>query len=312
MSALPLPLPWQETLWDNLNSSIEQQRLPHAILISGASGIGKLRLAKALAQRLLCTAEMTKYACGSCKGCKLLAAGNHADITYLEPEDLGKPIKIDPVRALCESLSKTAQQGGWKVAIIAPAETMNNNAANALLKNLEEPRPKTLLILVSHRPSLLSATIRSRCQKINLPIPDRASASQWLTEVTGDQSAVDKVLFLAAGKPLLALDYLQSDNLKQRQQFEELVGQVRRADISPLSAAQQCQKLDCSESLDWFSSYVHRLAVTELVEQPKPALFNFSDKLLQTRSWVATNNPNEQLLWEELFMDWLMVFSTPR
>ena len=66
MSALPLPLPWQETLWDNLNSSIEQQRLPHAILISGASGIGKLRLAKALAQRLLCTAEMTKYACGSC------------------------------------------------------------------------------------------------------------------------------------------------------------------------------------------------------------------------------------------------------
>ena len=308
-----LPLPWQETLWETLNTSIEQERLPHALLISGPSGIGKLRLAKALAQHLLCTAEMTKYACGSCKGCQLLAAGSHGDITYLEPEEPGKPIKIDPVRALCESLGKTAQQGGWKVAIIAPAETMNNNAANALLKNLEEPQPKTLLILVSHRPSQLSATIRSRCQKISMPIPDTAVANQWLTEVTGDQSAVDKVLFLAAGKPLLALDYLQSDNLQQRQNFEQLIAEVRAGDISPLEAAQQAQKLDSTESIDWFSSYVHRLATTDLAGQPIPALFSFSDKLLQARNWVVSgNNPNPQLLWEELFMDWLMVFAARR
>ncbi|MDG1819245.1 MAG: DNA polymerase III subunit delta' [Porticoccaceae bacterium] len=308
-----LPLPWQETLWETLNTSIEQERLPHALLIRGPSGIGKLRLAKALAQHLLCTAEMTKYACGSCKGCQLLAAGSHGDITYLEPEEPGKPIKIDPVRALCESLGKTAQQGGWKVAIIAPAETMNNNAANALLKNLEEPQPKTLLILVSHRPSQLSATIRSRCQKISMPIPDTAVASQWLNEVTGDQSAVDKVLFLAAGKPLLALDYLQSDNLQQRQNFEQLIAEVRAGDISPLEAAQQAQKLDSTESIDWFSSYVHRLATTDLADQPIPALFSFSDKLLQARNWVVSgNNPNPQLLWEELFMDWLMVFAARR
>lgn len=308
-----LPLPWQETLWDTLNSSIENDRLPHALLISGPSGIGKLRLAKALAQHLLCSAEMTKYACGSCKGCQLLAAGNHDDITYLEPEEPGKPIKIDPVRALIESLSKTAHQGGWKVAVFAPAEAMNNNAANALLKNLEEPQAKTLLILVSHRPSLLSATIRSRCQQIAMPIPDTAIASQWLTEVTGDQSAVDKVLFLASGKPLLALDYLQSDNLQQRQNFEELVANVRAGDVSPLDAAQQCQKLDTSQTIDWFSSYIHRLATTDLVDKPIPALFSFSDKLLQARSWVISgNNPNLQLLWEELFMDWLMVFASRR
>lgn len=282
-------------------------------MISGPSGIGKLRLAKALAQHLLCNAEMTKYACGSCKGCQLLAAGNHDDITYLEPEEPGKPIKIDPVRALIESLSKTAHQGGWKVAIFAPAEAMNNNAANALLKNLEEPQAKTLLILVSHRPSLLSATIRSRCQQIAMPIPDTAIASQWLTEVTGDQSAVDKVLFLAAGKPLLALDYLQSDNLQQRQSFEELVANVRAGDVSPLDAAQQCQKLDTGQTIDWFSSYIHRLATTDLADKPIPALFSFSDKLLQARSWVISgNNPNLQLLWEELFMDWLMVFASRR
>ena len=308
-----LPLPWQETLWDSLNSSIDNGRLPHAILISGPSGIGKMRLAKALAQHLLCQAEMTKYACGSCKGCQLLAAGSHDDISILEPEEPGKPIKIDAVRGLIDSLSKTAHQGGWKVAIFAPAEAMNINASNALLKNLEEPQSKTLLILVSHRPSLLSATIRSRCQQIPMPIPDTAIASQWLTEVTGDQSAVDKVLFLAGGKPLLALDYLQSDSLQERQNFEELVANVRAGDISPLDAAQKCQKLDASQTIDWFSSYIHRLATNDLADKPIPALFGFSDKLLQARNWVDSgNNPNLQLLWEELFMDWLMVFAARR
>jgi DNA polymerase-3 subunit delta' len=272
-----------------------------------------MRLAKALAHHLLCQAEMTKYACGSCKGCELLAAGNHDDMKWLEPEEPGKPIKIDAVRELIEYLSKTSHQGGWKVAVFAPAEAMNINAANALLKNLEEPQTKTLLILVSHRPSLLSATIRSRCQQIAMPIPDAAIASKWLTEVTGDQSAVDKALFVAGGKPLLALDYLQSDTLQQRQSFEELVAQVRAGDISPLAAAQQCQKLDASETIDWFSSYIHRLATTDLAEKPIPALFSFADKLLQARSWViAGNNPNAQLLWEELFMDWLMVFAARR
>ena len=129
-----LPLPWQETLWESLNSSIDNGRLPHAILISGPSGIGKMRLAQALAQHLLCRAEMTKYACGSCKGCQLLAAGSHDDISSIEPEEPGKPIKVDTVRALIDSLSKTAHQGGWKVAIIAPAEAMNKSAYNAPVK----------------------------------------------------------------------------------------------------------------------------------------------------------------------------------
>ena len=307
-----LPLPWQEELWENLNSRVEKGRMPHALLISGPQGIGKVRFAQAFAQHLLCTAEMTKYACGTCKSCQLLAAVSHADFRLLEPEEPGKPIKIDTVRELCDSLVKTAQQGGWKVAIIAPAESMNNNAANAFLKSLEEPQPNTLLILVTHRPGQLSATIRSRCQQVSLPVPETATASRWLTEVTGDQSAVDKVLYLAGGKPLLALDYLQSDDLEQRQTFEELAAKVRAGDLSPLDAAQQCQKLDARLSLYWFSSYIHRLAVGELVERPIPALFKFSDRLLEARHWVDSgNNPNLQLLWEELFMDWLLVFKTP-
>lgn len=307
MSALPLP--WQEATWAALNTSIDGERLPHAVLISGDEGIGKSRLATALAQRLICSAEMVKYACGACKTCTLFSAGNHPDVSYLAPEEKGKPIKIEQVRKLCVSLGKTAQQGGWKVAIISPAEAMNISSANALLKNLEEPQGKTLLILVSNRPSRLSATIRSRCQKLSMPTPDTQMALQWLTDVTSDASAAAQVLPLAGGRPLLALNYLQSDNLDQRQQFEALVSEVGTGAMSPLAAAQQCQKLDGEMSIEWFSRYIHRLATTELADKPNPALFSFSDKLLLARNWIASgNNPNPQMLWEELFMDWAMVF----
>jgi DNA polymerase-3 subunit delta' len=278
-------------------------------MLTGSPGIGVERIANAMAQRLLCTAELSKYACGSCKGCQLMMAGNHPDLSILEPAEQGKAILIDQVRELMRKLSKTAQQGGWKVALIAPAEAMNISASNALLKSLEEPQGQTLLILLSYRPSLVSATIRSRCQVEALPLPDSAQASRWLAEVSGDQPLAEQTLEIAGGRPLLALDYMQGDSLQQRQAFEGTVEQVRRGDLSPVDAAQQCHKLNSDQLLDWFMNYLHRLATGELQNSPNPALFDFSDKLRKARSWVLSgSNINPQLLWEELFMDWLQVF----
>jgi DNA polymerase-3 subunit delta' len=186
---------------------------------------------------------------------------------------------------------------------------MNNNASNALLKSLEEPQDKTLLILVAHRPSLVSATIRSRCQIEHLPVPDRQLAEQWLNEVTGDKEAIAEPLQLAGGKPLLALEYMQGDSFEARQHFEQLINNVRLGDLSPMSAAQQCQKLNSDDMLDWFMHYLHRLVTGELHNRPNPALFAFSDKLRDARGWVLSNsNINPQLLWEGLFMDWSKVF----
>jgi DNA polymerase-3 subunit delta' len=296
-------------MWQGFISRLDQGRLPHAIMLTGSPGIGVERIANAMAQRLLCTAELSKYACGSCKGCQLMMAGNHPDLSILEPAEQGKAILIDQVRELMRKLSKTAQQGGWKVALIAPAEAMNISASNALLKSLEEPQGQTLLILLSYRPSLVSATIRSRCQVEALPLPDSAQASRWLAEVSGDQPLAEQTLEIAGGRPLLALDYMQGDSLQQRQAFEETVEQVRRGDLSPVDAAQQCHKLNSDQLLDWFMNYLHRLATGELQNSPNPALFDFSDKLRKARSWVLSgSNINPQLLWEELFMDWLQVF----
>ena len=307
--ALQLPLPWQESIWQRLNQRLEQGRLPHGLMFCGPKGIGVERLATAFAQRLMCDAEMSKYACGNCKACQLMMAGNHPDISLLAPEEEGKRILIDEVRHLIGRLSKTAQQGGWKVVLISPAEAMNNNASNALLKSLEEPQDKTLLILVAHRPSLVSATIRSRCQIEHLPVPDRQLAEQWLHEVTGDQEAIAEPLQLAGGKPLLALEYMQGDSFEARQHFEQLINNVRLGDLSPMSAAQQCQKLNSDDMLDWFMHYLHRLVTGELHNRPNPALFTFSDKLRDARGWVLSNsNINPQLLWEGLFLDWSKVF----
>lgn len=306
---LALPLPWQESLWQGFIARLDQSRLAHAIMLTGSPGIGVERIANAMAQRLLCTAELSKYACGSCKGCQLMMAGNHPDLSLLEPAEQGKAILIDQVRELMAKLNKTAQQGGWKVALISPAEAMNISASNALLKSLEEPQGKTLLILLSYRPSLVSATIRSRCQVQSLPLPDQDQASRWLAEVSGDQALAQQTLEIAGGRPLLALDYMQGDSLQQRQAFEGTVEQVRRGDLSPVDAAQQCYKLNSDQLLDWFMNYLHRLATAELQNKPNPALFDFSDRLRSARGWVLSgSNINPQLLWEELFMDWLQVF----
>tara|TARA_B110000046_G_C13025717_1_gene413960 strand:+ start:5896 stop:6852 length:957 start_codon:yes stop_codon:yes gene_type:complete len=307
--SLSLPYPWHASVWGNFNQDIEQGRLAHALMLNGPKGIGKKRLALALAQRLLCTAQMSKYACGSCKSCQLLLAGNHPDLSVLEPEEEGKKILIEPVRKLCTLLNKTAQQGGWKVAVIMPAESMNISASNALLKSLEEPQGNTLLILVAHRPGMVSATIRSRCQKTNLALPDHKLAIAWLTEITANSKESEATLTVSNGRPLLALEYLQSDSLAARRKFEDMLDTLRRGDISALDAAQQCHKQNTDLMLGWFMDYVYRLATGELQNNPNPWLFDFSDKLRSARGWILSgSNPNPQLLWEELFMDWLQVF----
>ena len=308
-TGVALPLPWQEEVWKDFSQALEYERLPHALLISGPNGIGKQRLATALAHRLLCTAEMNNYACGACKGCQLLAAGSHPDLALLEPPDAGKDILIGDIRKLISTLDKTAQQGGWKVAIIAPSESMNNSSSNALLKSLEEPQGKTLIILVSHRPSLLSATIRSRCQKKALLTPPAEAAGDWLKTVTGDNVSVGKALEVASGRPLLALECIQSDTLKEQETFEGMLVAVRDGKLSFIDAAQQCSKLAPPQALEWFMNYLHRLVTSDPTSQGNQKIYLFSDRLHLMHAMILSgSNVNQQLLWEELLMSWAQVF----
>ncbi|MFY9317285.1 MAG: DNA polymerase III subunit delta' [Burkholderiales bacterium] len=210
--------------WNRLTALLD--RLPHALLLRGAPGVGKLALAERFAQFLVC--EQKKHAnqpCGRCEGCHWFAAGSHPDIRYLEPESLGrytqvaeegeelkakegKPstqIRIEQARALGEFVHVVSHRGGRRVAIVHPAEDMNTATANSLLKILEEPPAGAVFLLVSHRPARLLPTIRSRCVPVPVPVPDQKAAAAWLAK-QGLKNA-ERWLAFAGGAPLRALEY---------------------------------------------------------------------------------------------------------
>ena len=175
--------PWNEPILESLKRRADT--LPHALLIHGPQGVGKLKLAERVVQLLLCeAADAGRKPCGACDGCRWYLAGNHPDFRRVEPEALaapveaegeepastrkGKPsqeIKIDQVRELAGFLNIGSHRGRRRVALVHPADEMNAHAANALLKSLEEPPGDAMFVLVSHRPMRLLATIRSRCRR---------------------------------------------------------------------------------------------------------------------------------------------------
>ncbi len=215
----------QKQAWAQLTGKLD--RLPHALLIHGVPGVGKLALAERFAQLLLCEKRgQGTSPCGACEGCRWFLAGNHPDARFLEPEALArhtaaaeegdedKPkstrqpsteIKIEQVRALAGFVNVGSHRGGRRIAIVHPAEDMNTNAANALLKSLEEPPPGAMFLLVSHRPARLLPTIRSRCVPVPVPLPEPKAAAAWLA--AQGVSAPERWLAFAGGAPQRALDY---------------------------------------------------------------------------------------------------------
>ena len=216
--------PWNEAVFRSI--AARTARLPHALLIHGMRGVGKLALAERVGQLLLCeSADEARRPCGACDGCRWFLAGNHPDFRRVEPEALApqreaapeegeapakrtKPsneIKVDQVRELADFLNLRSYRARLRVALVHPAEDMNPSAANALLKGLEEPPAGAVFLLVSHRPAQLLPTIRSRCVSVPVPLPDREAALAWLN----GQGVKDAARWLsyAGGAPLGALGY---------------------------------------------------------------------------------------------------------
>jgi DNA polymerase III subunit delta' len=209
-------LPWLEPLRERLLGALEQERLGHAPLLAGPRGVGKAELADWLFRRILCLAPGPDAACGQCRACQLLDSGSHPDFFRVGiPEDK-KEIPVDSVRGLTASLQLTPSIGRHRVGLIEVAEAMNVNAANALLKTLEEPSGNTWLILVSHHVARLPATIRSRCQQIAVRPPETDQALAWLSAQCPDHppERLHEALQLAVDAPLAARDLLAGDGLE--------------------------------------------------------------------------------------------------
>lgn len=184
-AAADLPAPaWLSAEQGALRAALAAQRLPHALLIHEAPGAGGEWLALWAARLVLCE-HPARAPCGQCRACRRVLSRAHPDLLFLGLEDESRQIRIEQVRELSAELALTSHGGGYKVAIVTPADALNRFAANALLKTLEEPPARTLLILVVTQPSRLPATVLSRCQRLRVRAPQRAQSLAWLEAACG-------------------------------------------------------------------------------------------------------------------------------
>jgi DNA polymerase-3 subunit delta' len=248
-------LPWHAAACDRLSAAVAAGRLPHGLLLQGPAGVGKERFASALAAALFCTGRGERLeACGQCPECQLSRAGTHPDLHWVRPLEDKKSVGVDQVREVCEQLAMTSMRRGYRVAILAPAERMTPQAQNALLKTLEEPAPRTLLVLVTARPSALLPTLRSRCQRIEIARPDPEVAGGWLGETLG-RAAPPRLLAVAGGAPLKAAALAPHfDDLEQQMTglLDAYLGD--RIDVTRAAADMQGEGLPAR--LDWLEAWL--------------------------------------------------------
>jgi DNA polymerase-3 subunit delta' len=254
------PYPWTSDQWVQLQRRRQQDLLPHALLLAGPQGLGKTQFARDLAQSLLCEQPLADgMPCQTCRACARFAATTHPDMFVVEPEEPGKAIKVDQIRELIRQFALATHQGGYRIAIVQPANQMNLAAANSLLKTLEEPPPDTLILLISTSPSLLPATILSRCQRLDFLPPSHEQALDWLAQqhaIPAQQA--EALLALAGDAPLSALELQEGDELEARRGlFRNFQGIAQGQ--SPLAQLDPWLKLALPTPIHWLSSWINDL-----------------------------------------------------
>jgi DNA polymerase-3 subunit delta' len=319
-----MPLPWTAQQWAQVQARRQAERLPHALLLAGLPGLGKSQFARELAQSLLCEQPADDgMACQQCRSCARFAAGTHPDFFQIEPDEPGKVIKIDQIRELTQRFTLASHQGGERIAIIQPAEQMNLAAANSLLKCLEEPPAGTLMLLISVNPSLLPATILSRCQRLDFSAPPHDQAMNWL-QIQQPQAAgeAEALLAVANGAPLATLALLEDDILGQRAELFHSFTAIAQGRQNALAGVDSWLKPALPTPINWISSWINDLirlkcgqgstlrnrdlreGLQNLAQQVDlVGLFGFLDEL-NTILRIHRSPLNGQLLMEGVLLQW--------
>ena len=264
--------PWHESAWRQL--AAQWGNRPNAWLLTGRRDTGKTAFARHLAQALLCEQPQVEHQpCGNCPSCHLFAQGSHPDYYELAPELPAEgesarkllQIKIDAVRAVLSPLLQSSVRGGLRVVLVQPAETMNTQAANALLKMLEEPPASVVFLLVTHNKDRLLPTIKSRCRPFLLPAPSAEEALGYLK--TQNTPQAEALLAFHSGAPLFAAEPEQD---AMHEELCQLLAKPRLLAMLDYAAAFDKQKWPLAVFLDWLHKW---LADTALAQQNLPPLY---------------------------------------
>lgn len=247
--------PWHKAEAQHLALAYQEQRLPHALILVGPQYVEKTHFAREFAQFLLCASPLNGVACGQCKSCQLCIAGTHPDWLNVQPEEPRKVLRVDTIRQVQTRLQQTAQQGGNKVCVISPAEQMNENAANALLKILEEPPANTYFLLVAHHASKILPTIISRCQRLSFAMPAQDEIINWLR---ADFAPADIQQALEKGRGFPGRVYQLLNGGIDTQLDEKLLASFFNGRESAQNVA---KSIDSSQLPDFLDSFLRLISV---------------------------------------------------
>ncbi len=322
MAAELTPWPWQIEPWRRLHAQRQRGQMPHAILLIGQPGLGLNHFASVLAQSLLCDQPRDDgQPCGDCGPCRQFAGDVHPDFQRLTLLEDKKHILVDQIREINEFIGLTSGGSGRKAVVISPADRMNVNAANSLLKTLEEPPGDITIILVARQLHLLPATIKSRCQMLKFSPPSREEASAWLSQ--RGHADPEALLQLGQGAPCLAermdapslfqaYDAVASDIidlLQGRKTFPQLRGDWRGRDIHRLMDWSLSLLRDCIRAASYpadgrFENPGRIADLREIANRLHLSrLFTVHDHLVALMNRLE-HPLNQELLLDDLLLSW--------
>ena len=300
-------VPWLNSYKKSWNKITQNNKTPHAILISGNSGIGKRSFAIWLASKHLDIT--TKY-----ESCIYpFAVPSHADLKWINPNEGKRDISVDQIRQIIDDLTMSSYEGIGKVAVIEPANKMNISSANSLLKILEEPPGNTLIILIADKMKNIPATIISRCHDIKIYPPNEDESREFINHIHPDANIAKIDPFILISPLTYEEQYNHSQNIESI--IDDLTSMLYKKK-SPLDLAAKLSAEEAEIFLDWFSCFIYSLSRNAhkvndqknkfegiLSKLDISNLFIYFDKINKIRN-QPKGSFNFRMILEELFIDW--------
>jgi len=292
-----------------LRAALARDRLAHALLFAGPDGIGKRLVALALAAWLHCEARGDN-ACGACASCRQIAAGSHPDLQLLSVAAGKKEIGVDRIRDLKRFMQLRPLSGGGKVGIIDDAHALTVAAQNALLKTLEEPPARSLLILVAHNPDALLSTVRSRCQYVQFaPLPVDVVVQVLTTKCAVPAAVASELAALSEGSPGRALQLRGSLVGEGRARLQEqlaTLGTARYVRVVQLANELRQPENEAATKIElllaMYRDEARRSVQAGGSDHDLQSILRRADAVHSAWNTVRRGNPNRQLLLEALLL----------